>query len=175
MCPWMLSFWLIPRLGLLVTEQDDLQVIARGQRSVFHFRSFCKGEMERQLSRVDLVQLIDFILSWMAALHSVLWHSILSHEVAVISAEILLSVWCGFYFVYKYNSKNFSCIMARFERTHLFSISLILLSRLFVFSYVEKSYVTLGSVLCFLNFWWSSFSFVSALTSSKTIIGYFLV
>lgn len=96
----------------------------------------------------------------MAALYSVLWHSILSHEVAVISAEILLSVWCGFYFVYKYNSKNLSYTMARFERTHLFSISLFfLLSRLFIFFYVEKSYVILGSVLCFLNSCCSSFSF----------------
>lgn len=45
-----------------MTEQNDLQVIAMGQRSTFNFRSFRKGEMERQLSRVDLVQLIDFIL-----------------------------------------------------------------------------------------------------------------
>jgi len=61
--------------------------------------------------------------------------------------------------------------MARFEKAHLFPISLFfLLSWLFIFSYVEESYIILGSVLYFLNSCCSSFSVVSVLVSSKTIV-----
>lgn len=61
-CPWILSFGLI---GPLVTEQNELQITSKVTRSQsFVFKSFWEGEREQQQSRVDLIQLMDFILCY---------------------------------------------------------------------------------------------------------------